>query len=293
MNPISSGAEAAQNSLAARALPATILGALLLAAFWPILTGMVGSWFDEPANMEHGILIIPIAGYMVWRKRARLAQVPVAGAPWGVGLVLWGAAQAIWGVAAHWVWISRTAFLISLTGCIIALCGLQMLRELAYPLCTLVLMIAPPSFLYDRLTLNLQLLAAGLGAHGLGAVGYTVLREGNVLEMVGMKLSVEDACSGLRSLVSILFLCMVYNYFFVRGNVVRALILAMAVPIAVIANAVRIVITGIASQNDPKLAGGVPHQVLGYLTMVVAAIACVGLHILIVQVQKAWRSHQA
>lgn len=292
MNLASSRTEGATASLPG-AVSTAVAGVLLLTAFWPILTGMFASWFIEPANMEHGVLVIPAAAYMAWRKRAKLAQVPRSRAFWGVILVFWGAAQAMFGMAAHWVWVSRSAFLLSLTGCIAALYGGRMVRELGYPLCTLLLMIAPPSFLYERFTLNLQLLAGRLGADCLEVVGYPVLREGNILEMVGIKLSVEEACSGLRSLVSILFLCVVYNYFFVRGNGTRALILFMAVPIAIAGNVVRIVMTGIASQYNRQLAYGTAHEALGYVTVLVAGIACIAFHVVVTKVQKAWRSHQA
>src|SRR5215472_12863279 len=119
--------------------------ALLVAAFWPILVSMYGSWFDEHAYMEHGILVIPAAAYMVWTKRNKLSQVPRKPSAWGVVLLLGGALQALLGLAAHWVWISRMAFLVSLVGFIMSFYGLRMARALVYPLCTLTLMVAPPT----------------------------------------------------------------------------------------------------------------------------------------------------
>jgi exosortase len=265
----------------------------MLAAFWPILTGMCGSWFDERTYMEHGILVIPAASYMAWTKRARLAQVTRKPSRWGVVLVLWGALQATLGVAAHWIWISRTAFLISLVGCIAALFGLRMIRELAYPLCTLILMVAPPTFIYERLTLDLQLLASRLGERCLELLGYSVLREGNILELVGTKLSVEEACSGIRSLLAILFTCVLYNYFFVSGTGIRTLILGLAAPIAILGNAARIVATGIASQHNRALIQGAAHETFGYISVVVAAFGCVAVHGLTRYIQRAWQSRHA
>ena len=114
-------------------------------------------------------------------------------------------------------------------------------------------MVAPPTFMFARLTLSLQLLASRLGEACLETLGYSVLREGNILELVGIKLSVEEACSGIRSLMAIIFMCVLYNYFFVEGRSMKALILVMAIPIAILGNAVRIVATGIASQYNPAL----------------------------------------
>jgi exosortase len=288
-------AESAWAALAsgARHIPIAVVGVLLITAFWPILASMYGSWFDEHAYMEHGILVVPAAAYMVWTKWSKLKQIPPKGSAWGVLLLVIGALQATLGLAAHWVWVSRTAFLVSVVGCIAALFGLRMLRELVYPLCTLILMIAPPTFVYERLTLSLQLLASRLGEICLEALGYSVVREGNILELVGTKLSVEEACSGIRSLLSILFMCTLYDYFFVRGKWMRTLILVMAIPIAILGNAGRIVSTGIASQYNRELIHGAAHEALGYVTVVVAGVGCVLLHIVMLRIQRVWRSRHA
>jgi exosortase len=268
-----------------------VLGVLLVVAFWPILTSMGGSWFDENAYMEHGILVIPAAAYMAWTKKDKLQTIPRQPSGWGLLLLLWGALQAVLGLAAQWVWFGRMAFLVSLVGYIAAVFGWRTVRELVYPLCTLILMIAPPSFIFARLTLSLQLLASRLGELCLEALGYSVLREGNILEMVGIKLSVEEACSGIRSLVAIFFMCVLYNYFFVQGWPMKTILLLMAIPVAILGNAVRIVATGVASQYSPALVAGAPHEALGYVTVLAAALGVIGLHVMLQSIANAWRAH--
>jgi exosortase len=263
-----------------------LLGALLLASFWPILVGIYGSWFDERSYMEHGILVVPAAAYMAWAKKDKLAKLPIHPSRWAVGLLAWGALQALLGEVGQWVWVSRTAFLISLVGCIALVYGFQMIKELVYPLSTLILMIAPPNFVFERLTLGLQLLASRLGADALEALGYSVLREGNILEMVGIKLSVEEACSGIRSLVAIVFMCVLYNYFFVEKKSMRIWILALAIPIAILGNAVRIVATGIAGQYNHAWVSGATHEAFGYVSVVVAAVGCIGVHMVLLRLEK-------
>jgi exosortase len=280
-------------SLRAARIEILILGVLLIVAFWPIVLSMYGSWFDEHAYMEHGILVIPAAAYMAWTQKDQLKTVPRKPSVWGVVLLFWGAIQAVLGLAAQWIWVGRMAFLISLVGCIAAVFGWRMVRELIYPLCTLLLMVAPPTFLFARLTLSLQLLASRLGETCLEALGYSVLREGNILELVGIKLSVEEACSGIRSLMAIFFMCVLYNYFFVKGWGMKALILIMAIPIAILGNAVRIIATGIASQYNPELVKGAAHEAFGYVSVLIAAVGCVALHLLMTSVRKAWLSHHA
>jgi exosortase len=270
-----------------------ILGALLIIAFWPILTSLYGSWFDEYSYMEHGILVIPAAAYMAWDKREVLRRTPRQPSGAGILFMLWGALQAMFGIAAQWLWVARMSFLISLVGLIAALFGWRMVRALVYPLGTLILMIAPPTFIFERLTLSLQLLASRLGEVCLEALGYSVLREGNILEMVGIKLSVEEACSGIRSLVAIFFMCVLYNYFFVRGWRMKAALLVLAIPVAILGNAVRIVATGIASQYNPALVRGASHEAFGYVAVTAAAAGVVGLHLLLQSIVTGWRIHHA
>jgi exosortase len=276
------------------AIQALALGALLVVAFWPVLAGIYGSWFDDRAYMEHGILVVPAAAYMAWAKRDKLAAIsPDPSRWWGVGLVAWGAVQALFGTLGQWVWVSRMAFLISFVGCIILVYGFRMLKELTYPLCTLLLMISPPNFVFERLTLQLQLLASRLGAAALEALGYSVLREGNVLEMVGIKLSVEEACSGIRSLVAIVFMCVLYNYFFVEKKSMRVWILLLAIPIAILGNAVRIIATGVAGQYNHAWVSGATHEAFGYVSVLVAAAGCIGVHMALLRFEKMREARHA
>jgi exosortase len=273
-------------ALRVSAVQAIALAILLGAAFWPILVGIYGSWFDERSYMEHGILVIPAAAYMAWAKRDKLAAIVPQPSRWGIVLLAWGALQALLGAVGQWVWVSRMAFLVSFVGSIALVYGFRMIRELTYPLCTLILMIAPPDFIFQALTLRLQLLASRLGAAALEALGYSVLREGNILEMVGIKLSVEEACSGIRSLVAIVFMCVLYNYFFVEKKSMRIWILALAVPIAILGNAIRIVATGIAGQYNHDWVGGATHEAFGYVSVIVAALGCIAVHMGLVRFEK-------
>jgi exosortase len=266
-----------------------IVGALLGFAFWPILIGIYGSWFDEHAYMEHGILVVPAALYMVWTKRAALSRIAPRASAWGLAILLFGGVQALIATAAQWIWVSRVAFLVSLVGCIVALYGFELLRSLVYPLGTLLLMLAPPSFVFERLTLSLQLLASRLAELFLEAFGYSVLREGNVLELVGMKLSVAEACSGIRSLLGILFICVLYNFLFVRGRTMKTLILMTAIPIAMLGNAARIVATGIASQYNRELVYGTAHEAFGWVSITLAALGCIAVHLMALYVGNSWR----
>src|SRR5271163_265480 len=108
----------AEGVQAAPRLEILAMGVLLIVAFWPILISMYGSWFDENAYMEHGVLVLPAAAYMAWAKKDKLKAIPRLPSGWGLLLVTWGALQAVLGIVAQWVWLARMAFLVSLVGCI-------------------------------------------------------------------------------------------------------------------------------------------------------------------------------
>ena len=290
VNTISVPAEQARNT---KLVQLAILGALFLIAFWPILVRMYDSWFDERSYMEHGILVIPAVAYMIWSDRQRLSGIRQQPSRWGILFLVWGILQAVVGMLIQWAFVERTALLVSIVGLVLIVFGVQMLRALTYPICTLMLMITPPVMIYDRLTLSLQLLASRIGEAVLEAFGYSVLREGNILELVGVKLSVEEACSGIRSLFSIIFMCTLYNFFFVRGRLTKTVILVMAVPIAILSNAGRIVATGMASQYNRALIEGVSHETFGYVSVALAAIGCLGVHSLTVWLYSSWRVRHA
>ena len=255
---------------------------LLVAAFYRTLIGIAGSWFDDAINMEHGIFVPFAAAYMVWMKQDELKQLKISPSRWGIAAVLGAAALSLLSTAAQWIWVSRVTFLAGLVGCVWAVCGFQFVRRLAYPLCTLVLMLAPPSFINERVTLQLQLLASRLGELSLEALGFSVLREGNILEMVGEKLAVAEACSGIRSLMALIFLAVVYNFFFVPQKRIRVILLASVIPIAILCNAGRIVATGVVGQYNRELAHGMLHATFGYFGLALGAVLLFGLHRLLV-----------
>ncbi len=269
------------------------VGLLLAAAYGSTLWGIAGSWFDPNLDMGHGPAVPFAAGFMAWSKRDDLARLPANLNFWGLLVVLWGATQFIVSSAADWIFLTRSSFLITLAGCVLCLWGTRVLRELAYPLAVLSLMIAPPTFLQERVTFPLQLIASRLAEFLLDMLGYSVLREGNILELVGERLAVAEACSGIRSLYSLFFFCTVYNFFFVGQTSIRWVMMLAIVPIAILGNALRIVATGVVGQYDRALAHGMLHEAWGYMSVMLAGGMMIGLHILIQQGQRFGRRAHA
>ena len=254
------------------------IGILFAVAFGPVLMSIGGSWFDPHANMEHGTLVPAVAGYAVYQNWNRLRNLPVQPAWWGlIGTI--GASLLVWiSTVAQWTYLARISVLLSLTGIVLFLHGPLLLRALRYPLLISFMGITPPTFVYSTVTLELQLVASVLAERALEILGYTVLRQGNILEMVGERLAVEEACSGIRSLITLGFFALVYVYFLVPERRMRILLVASVVPIAIAGNALRIVITGVVGQYDRQLAHSVFHDISGYVLLLFSSGVFLTLH---------------
>lgn len=252
-------------------------GALLVLLYAPVLARMVYEWATLE-EMGHGFLVPPVVAYMLWQRRRELASIESRPDWRGLLLVFWGFGQLLLGVAGAEFFLSRVAFLISLLGVVWTLYGLPLLRRIAFPLFLLVFMIRIPLFLYSQITLPLQLLASRIAEVALMGLGLPVLREGNILELADQRLSVVEACSGIRSLLSLSFLALVYAYFFDRKVWMRAALVLAAVPIAIVVNAGRVTLTGVLSTYRPELTRGWWHQIEGWLVFLAALVMLLFAH---------------
>jgi exosortase len=255
-------------------------GILLIVAYYPILKHLVWQWSNDE-DVGHGFFVPVVAGYIVWQRREQLMALAWKPAWWGVALLVWGALQAYIGTLGAELFLQRSAFLISLVGMLLVLGGTALVREVAFPLLLLPFMIPIPTVVYNQITFPLQLFASRVAEILLSAIDIPVLREGNVLELASQKLSVAEACSGIRSLLSLSFLALVYAYFFDRKVWMRWALFFGVLPIAILANAGRVTITGILSERDPELARGFFHELEGFIIFAIALAMLFILHILI------------
>ncbi|MCS6951938.1 MAG: exosortase [Bryobacterales bacterium] len=255
-------------------------GGLLLLCYGPVLARLARQWIADP-DMGHGIFVPCVAGYIVWRRRAELARLQPAPNWWGLGLVVWGALQLFVATLGAELFLARTAFLISLVGVIMTLSGTQTVRVLAFPLFLLCFMIPIPAIIYNQITFPLQLLASRLAESWLALTGLPVLREGNILELPSRNLNVVEACSGVRSLLSLSFLSLVFAYFFDAKVWMRPLLLVLSVPIAVAANAARVALTGLVGEWRPELVEGFFHDASGWIIFLLALLMLTVFHRLV------------
>ncbi len=258
-------------------VPVAFFAALLFALFYDVLADLVLEWRTDD-DMSHGFFVPVIAGYVAWQIRDRWLAVELRSNAWGLALVAWGGFQMVAGTLGAEMFIARTALVISLAGMLLYIGGFGLIRTLAFPLFLLLFMIRIPNIIYSQLTLPLQMFASAVAEHALSALGVPVLREGNILHLAHRSLSVVEACSGIRSLLSLAFLAVVYAYLFDDKPWMRAALLVLTVPIAVGANAFRVTATGLISNYKPELAEGFFHSLEGWLVFLVAFVAMTVAH---------------
>lgn len=255
---------------------------LVLCCYAPVLKALVGSWEDP--DMGHGYFVPLCAGFIVWQQRHELLAIKPKPNWWGLVLVILGGAQLIVATLGVELFLSRTAFVITLIGVVWFLGGTHMLKKLAFPLGLLFFMIQIPAIIYNRITFPLQILASQLADAALTMLDIPVLREGNILELPNQKLSVVEACSGIRSLLTLTFLALVYGHFFEKRKWLRIVLFIATVPIAIIANGSRVTVTGIMTQIKPELAEGFFHESTGWVIFMVALAILILFHQSIIRV---------
>lgn len=254
------------------------LGALLLVCYAPVLLRLGRQWVNDE-DMGHGFFVPVVAGYIAWQMRDKFIGRELTPNYWGLLLVGWGALQVVIASLAAELFLARTAFLISLTGVVLTLGGTYALRVLAFPLFLLVFMIPLPAVIYGQITLPLQLFASRVAEWALDMLNIPVMRDGNVLDLASQPLNVVEACSGIRSLLSLTFLSQVYAYFFDPERPwMRWLLLALTIPIAIVANAGRVTLTGILSEINPEWARGFFHSASGWVIFMIALVILIVVH---------------
>jgi exosortase len=270
------------------ALGVVVLAGLVLLIYYPVLTKLVTDWWQIP-DFSHGFLIPPFAGYLIWARRDALRGLPLHQTWVGVGVVLLALLTLLLGVYGAELFLSRLSLVILLAGLTLTFTGPQHLKSLRFVFLLLLLAIPIPAILFNQITFPLQLLASKAAATLLPLFGIPVLREGNIIHLPSMRLEVAEACSGIRSLVSLFTVSILYGYFLEKSLVRRIVLAAASVPIAIAANAARIVGTGLCVQYwDPERAEGFFHLFSGWLIFVIS----LGMLYLVQLLLQLWQSRE-
>ena len=270
--------------------PILIVAAVVF-AYAGVLAGLSRLWWEDE-NYSHGLLIPFVIGYIIWAERRRLATIaPRPQVFWGAAAVVMALLMLWAGTAGAELFTQRTSLVLLLAGLAVYFSGWRLLRAVGVPLLLLVLAIPIPTIVFNKIAFPLQLFASRCAVWAMRMFDIPVLREGNVIELYPLgstttkKLEVVEACSGIRSLMTLVTLAVVFAYFtrpsddegkggrrFERFRSLRAVLIVLAaVPIAIITNAARVSGTGVlARYYGTEVADGFFHEFSGWVIYVVA-----------------------
>lgn len=240
---------------------------LFLLAAWlygPLAIGLASQWWHDP-NYTHGFFVPVFSLFLLWERRAKLAALRSQPAWSGLVILLFALLALVVSTVTSGFFLHRISFLLFLVGMVVFLAGWKHLAAVSFPLAFLVLMI-PSSTLLGQITLPLQIVASKTASFLLMLVGIPAVREGNIILLPTARLEVAEACSGIRSLFSLITLTVIYGYLVETKITLRVLLVLMAVPISILANALRIAVTGVVVEYwGIEGAQGTIHLLSGWL----------------------------
>jgi len=255
-----------------------VLAVLIGALYYRIAGMLILDWWKDP-NFSHGFLIPVFSAFLVWQRRKQLALLRPKPSWFGLVVVAGSLMMLIVGVLGAEFFLSRSSFIFLVAGLVIYFLGWNYFRAMVFPWAFLFLMVPIPTIIFNQVAFPLQLLASRLASGLLELVCVPVLREGNVILLPAMPMEVAEACSGIRSLMSLVALALVYGYFLEPKLFRRVLLVLGAIPIAVIANSLRVVGTGLmAHWWDPEKAEGFFHTFSGWVIFVLSLLLLFAVH---------------
>lgn len=247
--------------------------AVLLALLYAKSFAKLWSDWSTDENYSHGYLVPVAFAWMIWMQRKELANTQVRPRTWGLAIVALGVAQMVIGKLGAENFVTNSSLLVVLTGITLYLFGTAVFKRMLFPIAWLIFMIPLPAIIYYALTFKLQVLASSLSSAMLDFAKIPNVREGNVIYLPNFTVGVVEACSGIRSLISLLAFAAFFGYVSPMNRVARAVLLCSAVPIAIFVNALRIGGTGcVGNYGSPKYAEGFYHTFSGWLLF----LGCLG-----------------
>lgn len=246
------------------------LAILFLIVFQQTIISLVGDWATDD-NYSHGFFIPLVTGYMIWQKRDTLSNYFVNPSVWGLLVLMAGMVLHLVGNIGAELFVMRLSIIVTLMGLSLYLLGKGITKEILLPLAYLIFMIPLPAIIWNQIAFPLQLFAAGITEPAVDLIGIPVLREGNILHLPNTTLEVVDACSGLRSLVSLLALSAAFAYFVDLNRGSKWVLFLSAIPIAISVNVLRLTLTAMmAYWVSPDTAHGFLHDASGLLMFILA-----------------------
>jgi exosortase len=262
-------------------LLAPIFALILAMLYSSIVHALVSQWWDD-ANYSHGFLVPLFSAFLIWRQRERLRALAPRGSTLGLPVLLGGIGLLVLGDLGAENFLMRSSLIVILAGLVLFHLGPRVFRIMLFPVAFLFFMVPLPAVVFYAVTFPLQQLAAEQAAWVLDVLGVPVLLDGNVIHLSQISLGVTEACSGIRSLISLLAAAVAGAYLLIPSGWAMAVFVASAVPITILANAGRVVSAGLIGQwFGVEYAAGFFHEFAGLVVYFFAFACLVGVHSLI------------
>ncbi len=254
-----------------------LLVMLTAGVYAAIIREMVRQWYDDP-NYSHGFLIPLMSGYFAYQRLDDLKKIEVSPSNAGLFVMIFGLLMLIAGYVGTEYFTMRSSLIVLLSGMVFYFFGSEVFKKLLLPIGFLFFMVPLPAIVYNAFAFPLKLFVAKYSVLFLQAIGVVVVREGNILMFPAIVLEVADACSGMRSLMSLLALGVGISFLTQRAAWKKWVVSLSALPIAVITNAVRVIVTGILAQYwGAKAAEGFFHEFAGLAIFGLAMVLLAGV----------------
>lgn len=255
----------------------TLLLVALGIVYWPIVVPMVKQWAADD-NYSHGFLVPFIAGYLAYMRRDELLAAEVRPSNYGLAIICFGLSMLLMGWIATEYYTMRSSLVVIVAGSVLYLLGWEIFKILLAPLAYLLLMVPIPAVIYDAAAFPLKLFVTKVSVLALKAMGIVVWQEGNILMFPNITLEVADACSGLRSIMSLLALGAAYAFVLHTRTRDRVILILGTLPIAVFTNCLRVIATGVLAQYfGTAAAEGFFHEFAGFFVFFGAVVMFVAL----------------
>lgn len=249
---------------------------IFLAVYAPIFPELWESWMEH-SNNSHGVLVPIISLYLIWMNKDKLERTDKSSSFIGLVVVVFSLILYLVSLSGGIVFVSRIMMVVTLIGIVLYLYGLERFKIVAFPVCFLVFMVPVPYSIISLVSLPLQTFATTVSANLISMVHIPVVQEGNMLYFVQTQLEVAEACSGIRSIVALTMLSCLFVYLSNSGRWQKLIILLSAIPVALIANILRVTGTGILAHfYGERVARGFLHEFSG---MAVFAFGLVVLYV--------------
>jgi len=244
--------------------------AAFILTFFPVWKKLFLTWSTSD-QYSHGFFIVPISFYIIWDKKEMLSKIHRRSSWWGFLIIVLSLCLYLFASFAEIITLASISMVLLLAGVVFFLFGYHFFKAVIFPLFFLLFMIPVPTQIYSYLTIPLQLFVSQISTEIAYIFNVPIYLEGNVIHLPGQTLQVVQACSGLRSITTLLTLCAVVGYLSLKSNLLRMILFLFSIPTAIFVNILRVLLMIIAFYFFKyDLTADSVHSIYGMIIFVIA-----------------------